>query len=99
VEKILGGSRSTIRFNAEEKYSQAEDLALHLMGPGECAYEHLRLKEILTVYRYQQQLCRLSDELMQKRSSIANNRCKIILLHDNIRPHIAKSVKQTLYNF
>jgi len=33
---------------------------------------------------------------MQKRSSVANNRRKVILLHDNARPYVAKSVKQTL---
>jgi len=44
-------------------------------------------------------ICRLSDELMQKRSSVANNRRKVILLHDNAWPHVAKSVKQTLLQF
>jgi len=39
---------------------------------------------------------RLSDKLMQKRSCVANNRRKVILMHDNVRPHLAKSVKQTL---
>ncbi|KYN15935.1 hypothetical protein ALC57_11828 [Trachymyrmex cornetzi] len=33
---------------------------------------------------------------MQKRSSVANNRRKVILLHDNARPYVTKSVKQTL---
>ncbi|KMQ92519.1 transposase [Lasius niger] len=59
-------------------------------------YELLRPNETVTSDRYQQQLCRLSDELMQKRPCIAYNRRKVILLHDNARPHVAKSVKQTL---
>lgn len=59
-------------------------------------YELLGPNETVTADRYKQQLCRLSDELMQKRLSVANNRRKVILLHDNARPHVAKSVKQTL---
>ncbi|KYN28911.1 hypothetical protein ALC57_01666 [Trachymyrmex cornetzi] len=33
---------------------------------------------------------------MQKRSSVANNQRKVILLRDNTRLHVAKSVKQAL---
>ena len=33
---------------------------------------------------------------MQKRSSIANNRRKVILLQNNTRPHVAESMKQTI---
>ncbi|EGI68869.1 Mariner Mos1 transposase [Acromyrmex echinatior] len=33
---------------------------------------------------------------MQKRSSIASNHRKVILIHDNDRPHVAIAVKQTL---
>jgi len=57
--------------------------------------QQLHLNETVTANCYQQQLCQLSDELMQKRS-VANNRCIVILLHDNARPHVAKSMKQTL---
>lgn len=59
-------------------------------------YELLRPNKTVTADRYQQQLSRLSDELTQKRPSVANNRRKVILLHDNARPHVAKSMKQTL---
>jgi len=33
---------------------------------------------------------------MQRKPSVANNRRIVILLHDNARLHVAKSVKQTL---
>jgi len=47
-----------------------------------------------TVDRYQQQLYRLNDELMRKRPSIASNRRKVILLHDNARPHVPRTKKK-----
>jgi len=59
-------------------------------------YELLHPNEIVTADRYEQQLCQLSDKLMQKRLSVANNRRKVILLHDNVRPHVAKNAKQKL---
>ena len=59
-------------------------------------YELLKPNETITTERYQQQLERLNDNLMQKRSSIASNRRKVILLHDNARSHVAIAVKQTL---
>ena len=59
-------------------------------------YELLKPNETITTERYQQQLERLNDNLMQKRPSIASNRRKVILLHDNARSHVAIAVKQTL---
>jgi len=45
-----------------------------------CCITNLRPNETVTANRYQQQLFQLNDELMQKGSSIANDRCKVILL-------------------
>jgi len=42
--------------------------------------QQLHPNETVAADRYQQQLCQLSDELMQKRPFITNNR--VILLHD-----------------
>lgn len=54
-------------------------------------YELLRLNETVTANHYQRQLRKLSKELMQKRSSVANNQRKVILLHDSTRPHVTES--------
>ena len=59
-------------------------------------HELLNLNETVNATLYERQLKQLNDKLMQKRPSIASNRRKVILLHDNARPHVAKSVKKTL---
>lgn len=62
-------------------------------------YEFLKPYETITTEHYRQQLLRLNDNLMQKRPSIAPNRRKVILLHDNVRSLVALVVQQTLMNF
>lgn len=62
-------------------------------------YELLKPNETITAERYAQQLENLYKNLMKNRSSIASNRRKVILLHDNARPHVALKVKQKLMEF
>ncbi|KAG5324219.1 MOS1T transposase, partial [Pseudoatta argentina] len=47
----------------------------------------------ITGDRYRLQLMRLSRALKEKRPLYAQRRDKVILLHDNARPHVAKPVK------
>ncbi|KAG5322591.1 MOS1T transposase, partial [Pseudoatta argentina] len=47
-------------------------------------------------YRYRLQLMRLSRALKEKRPLYAQRYDKVILLHDNARPHVAKPVKTYL---
>lgn len=63
---------------------------------GVAYYELLKPGETVNKERYQQQLIKLNEELLKKRSAIASNRRKVILLHDNTRPHVAQVVKETL---
>jgi len=62
-------------------------------------YELFRPNESITGDRYQLQLNRLNEALLEKRPAVASNRRKVMLLHDNARPHVAKSVKETLMQF
>jgi len=50
-------------------------------------YEPLKSNETVTVKCYRQQLERLNNNLIQKRSLIALNCRKVILLHDNAWSH------------
>ncbi|KAG5317833.1 MOS1T transposase, partial [Pseudoatta argentina] len=53
---------------------------------------NLRIKNV----RYRLQLMRLSRALKEKRPLYAQRHDKVILLHDNARPHVAKPVKTYL---
>lgn len=59
-------------------------------------YELLKPNETVTADVYRRQLNKLNDVMLQKRPAIASNKRKVILLHDNARPHVARVVKDTL---
>ena len=56
-------------------------------------YELLKLNETITEERYRTQLMRLSHELREKRPQYEQRHEKVILQHDNARPHVAKTVE------
>lgn len=59
-------------------------------------YELLKPGESITGNRYRVQLMRLSRALREKRPQYEQRHEKVILLHDNAKPHVAKPVKQYL---
>ncbi|KAM8715776.1 hypothetical protein ACLKA7_002770 [Drosophila subpalustris] len=59
-------------------------------------YELLKPSESITGDRYRLQLMRLSQALREKRPQYAERHEKVILQHDNARPHVAKPVKTYL---
>lgn len=59
-------------------------------------YELLKPNETITGDRYRRQLMCLSRALKEKRSLYEQRHDKVILLHDNARPHVAKPVKTYL---
>jgi len=59
-------------------------------------YELLKPGDSITSDRYRLQLIRLSHALREKRPEYEQRHDKVILLHDNVRPHVAKVVKKYL---
>ena len=59
-------------------------------------YELLKPNETTTGEQYQMQLMRLSRALHEKRQQYEQRHEKVILQHDNARPHVAKPVKTYL---
>ena len=61
-------------------------------------YELLQPKQTITADLYSQQLIRLSHALETKRPHRAKGERKVILLHGNARPHVAKTTRSTIEN-
>jgi len=56
-------------------------------------YELLKPGNSITGGRYRLQLIHLSRALREKRPEYEQRHDKVILLHDNARPHVAKVIK------
>ena len=59
-------------------------------------YEVLEPKQTVNSDVYSQQLRRLSEKIREKRSVPGHGNRKVILLHDNARPHVALQTKETI---
>ena len=59
-------------------------------------YELLKTGQTITGERYKQQLIELNRALKEKRPEYAKRHDRMILQHDNARPHVARPVKETL---
>ena len=60
---------------------------------GEVHYELLKLSKTITGNRYRTQLMRLSRALKEKRPQYQKRHDKVILQHDNARPHVVRPIK------
>ena len=60
-------------------------------------YELLQLDETLPANCYKQQLTNLSDVLEEKKQFTGRESRKVLLLHDNARPHVAKATQNHIF--
>jgi len=59
-------------------------------------YQVLKPSETITADRYEQQMIKLDRAVKDKRPQYDGRHDKVILQHDNARPHVAKTVQETL---
>ena len=57
-------------------------------------YELLEPKQTINDVRYSQQLRRLNEKILEKRSGPGHGNRKVILLHDNARSHVGMRTKE-----
>ena len=59
-------------------------------------YELLKSGETVTSQRYSDQLMKLDEKIKELRPQKGHSARKVILLHDNARPHVAKATKNVI---
>ncbi|KAG5322452.1 MOS1T transposase, partial [Pseudoatta argentina] len=83
--------RTTASTAEKKRFFASHPSSLYLVGSAGC-----NLLSTITGDRYRLQLMRLSRALKEKRPLYEQRHDKVILLHDNARPHVAKPVKTYL---
>jgi len=95
-KKVIGTARSRFYVVGSAKYSRCKGYAVYLVGSGRCCLLWAVETETITGERSRPQLMRLSRALREKRPQYEQRHEKVILQHDNARPHVAKPVKTYL---
>ncbi|GJQ84612.1 hypothetical protein Trydic_g10222 [Trypoxylus dichotomus] len=92
----MGAARSCFYIGSAEYSPSKVMLCIWSDQVGVIYYELLKPNETITGERYGLELMRLSRALRENRKQHEQRHEKVILQHDNARPHVAKPVKTYL---
>ena len=93
----MENSRICLHVNSQIEYSRCQVmLCIWWDQLGVVYYKVLKPSETITGDRHRTQLKRLSQELKEKRPQYQERHDKVILQHENDRPHVARLVKTYL---
>lgn len=92
----LGPSEEPLHVPKPEIHRKKTMLCVWWDQQGIIYYELLEPRETVNASLYSQQLVRMSQVLARKRPAVGVKKRKVILLHDNARPHVAKTTKETI---
>ena len=96
-EEIMGTTWPCFNIDSQAEHSWEKAHVVYLVGSARLVYyELLKPNETITGALYRTQLMRLSRALKEKRAHYYARHDKVILLHDNARPHVAAPVKTYL---
>lgn len=93
----MDGPRPTVHIDTKKEHLRPKGIAVHLVGPTGCAVLVAAKAEWNCHCRGIQTPTKLfGTGLIEHRLAMASNRHKVILFHNNTRPHVAKAVKDIL---
>ena len=98
-QKTMGWSRSvTISYSKTRKIWKKVMICVWWDQKGIIHYELLETNQTVTADLYSQQLTRLNRALESKWPFNGKGKRKVILLHDNAKPHVAKTTQKKIEN-
>ena len=94
----LSPGQTTVATPRKDRFGAKVMLCVWWDMKGVLYYELLEPKQTVNAQRYSQQLRRLDEQILEKRTGQGHGKRKVMLLHDNARPHVAIATQTTIIN-